>query len=482
MVCGRRFCNFGVRLYIGRSMQSVPAATIRADTLPVALGMLFIAIGLLAMGVRILRRRGDWSLLFFGIASTLYGLRLIVLSGTAHVLFGDVVTTRIEWTITFLIGIPFVLYFSSSVLPVWRRAVWITVALQCSLAAFGIPAAYTGVGFATAKQLNNVLVVVFMPVLFLLVYLGPSRVDRNVSILKFGAIIFAAFSIYTNVAGLGFLPGSTRLEPIGFVIFLGCLGYVSANRAIRNEERLVSIQSELELARRIQAGLLPSGQRTDSRLHISAKYVPLSSVAGDFYDFLQKDGGTGVLIADVTGHGVPAALTASMVKVAIRAQTDHASDPSKVLAGLNTILHGNLQGQFVTAAYVYFAPEMSRLVYSGAGHPPILVWRALQRNVEVLESNGLFLGPFPTVEYPALETTFVTGDRCLLYTDGILEAETPSGDAFGQEQLAKYCAEHAGLDGDAFCRGLLNRVRDWSQLKPEHEQNDDITIVLVDCV
>lgn len=463
-------------------MPSVPAATIRADALPVSLGMLFIAIGLLAMGVRILRRRGDWSLLFFGIASTLYGTRLVVLSGTAHTLFGDLSMGRIEWTITFLIGIPFVLYFSSSVLPVWRKAVWITVALQCSLAAFGIPAAYTGFGFERAKQLNNVLVVVFMPVLFLLVYVGPSKIDRNVLILRVGALIFAGFSIYTNVAGLGFLPGSTRLEPVGFVIFLGCLGYVSANRAIRNEERLVAIQSELELARRIQAGLLPSEERVNPGLRISAKYVPLSSVAGDFYDFLQKDGGTGVLIADVTGHGVPAALTASMVKVAIRAQAEHASEPSKVLTGMNTILHGNLQGQFVTAAYAYFAPKLNRLVYSGAGHPPILVWRASQRKVEVLESNGLFLGPFAGVEYPALERTFASGDRCLLYTDGILEAETPSGEAFGQDRLAKYFAGQAGDDGSAFCEGLLKRVREWSQLKPEGEPNDDITIVLVDCV
>ena len=462
-------------------MQTVPVSTLRGDALPLALGVLFFAVGLFAAVVRLLRRRGDWSLLFFGIASMLYGMRLFVLSRTAHLLYPERALIRLEWTITFLIGIPFVLYFSTTVLPVWRKAVWITIGLQTALALFGVPAAFTGVGFPLAQQLNNILVLIFMPVLFLLVFLGPQKVDRNIRILRVGALIFGLFSIYTNLVGAGLIRGSDRLEPIGFVIFLGCLGYVSANRALHTEEQLVAIQSEMEIARRIQAGLLPSRDLKVSQLQIATKYVPLSSVAGDFYDFLIDGNCTGVLVADVTGHGVPAALTASMVKVAIRAQAEHAANPSKVLSGLNGILHGNLQGQFVTAAYVHFDPQAGRLAYSGAGHPPILVWRGSKREVEILESNGLFLGPFPAVEYPTLETNIDHGDRCLLYTDGVIEAENPSGEDFGQRQLATFLAEHATTEGAAFCDALLGRLNKWSQRGPNAEQNDDLTIVVVDC-
>ncbi len=462
-------------------MQAIPATTFRADILSLGFGVLFFAIGLLGLTIRLLRRRGDWSLLFFGIAAALYGFRLLVTSRSAHLAFNDVVLDRISWTITFVIGIPFVLYFASHVKPAWRKVVWITIALQISLALFGIPAAFTGRGLELAKLLNNYLVVGFMPVLVGLVLVGQRKLDRNMMVLRVGAMVLAGFSIYTNLVGLGFFRGSERLEFIGFVVFLGTLGYASANRFVHTEERLVAIQSELEIARRIQSDLLPGSEFSAPQLEISAKYVPLSSVAGDFYDFIKDGSGTGVLISDVTGHGVPAALTASMVKVAIRAQSDHVENPSKVLEGLNNILHGNLQGQFVTAAYVYVDPQARKLAYSGAGHPPLLIWRAAQEKVETLESNGLFLGPFPTVDYPTLETSFEPGDRCVLYTDGVIEAETPAGDPFGNDRLANYLAENASVPGPAFCDGLLRRIQQWSQRGPDAEQNDDITFLTIDC-
>ena len=155
----------------------------------------------------------------------------------------------------------------------------------------------------------------------------------------------------------------------------------------------------MEIARGIQAGLLPEKSFSVAGLTAASRYVPASSVAGDFYDFLPKDRGLGVLIADVSGHGVPAALSASMVKVAIRAQRDWADDPARVLSGLNSILCGNLQGQFVTAGYLYLDPRRGALAYAGAGHPPLLAWRAREKRVECMEENGLMLGIFPEGAY-----------------------------------------------------------------------------------
>jgi phosphoserine phosphatase RsbU/P len=116
---------------------------------------------------------------------------------------------------------------------------------------------------------------------------------------------------------------------------------------------------------------LPSQDVTVSGLEIAAKYVPASSVAGDFYHFLIADEhGLGVLVSDVSGHGVPAALSASMVKVAIRAQSEHVRNPAEVLAGLNSILYENLQGQFGTAAYVFIFASRARQCKSGGCPAP----------------------------------------------------------------------------------------------------------------
>jgi len=104
-------------------------------------------------------------------------------------------------------------------------------------------------------------------------------------------------------------------------------------------------------------------------LDIAARYLPMSAVAGDFYDFLFIDEKRiGILIADVTGHGIPAALIASMLKVAFAAQAHHANDPACVLAGLNRALCGKFEEHFVTAAYLFIDLQNYLLRYSAAGH------------------------------------------------------------------------------------------------------------------
>src|SRR5262249_61661029 len=126
------------------------------------------------------------------------------------------------------------------------------------------------------------------------------------------------------------------LEPVGMLAFIAGLGYFVAERAIESERRLFSLSKEMETARNIQQSILPAATPSAPGLEIIASYLPMAEVAGDFYDFLDQGGGRlGVLVADVSGHGVPAALIASMVKVAFAAQADHASDPARVIAGMN---------------------------------------------------------------------------------------------------------------------------------------------------
>src|SRR6516162_62419 len=124
--------------------------------------------------------------------------------------------------------------------------------------------------------------------------------------------------------------------------------------------QLMAINSDLEMARQIQLAILPRETPKIQGLDIAARYIPMSSVAGDFYDFIVVDEKhLGVLIADVFGHGLPSALIASMLQAGLAAQSPHASDPVRVLAGLNQVLSGKFQWHFVTAAYLFVNLEES---------------------------------------------------------------------------------------------------------------------------
>ena len=167
--------------------------------------------------------------------------------------------------------------------------------------------------------------------------------------------------------------------------------------------QLATINSELEMARQVQLSILPAEIPDLPGLEIVARYLPMSSVAGDFYDFLVVDDKhLGILIADVAGHGLPSALIASMLQNALAWQSPHAHDPGQVLSGLNRAMTGKFERHFVTAAYLFVDMENGILEYAGAAHTPRLLWQAkLGRATEFIE-NGLMLGPFAGATYSSL--------------------------------------------------------------------------------
>ena len=127
----------------------------------------------------------------------------------------------------------------------------------------------------------------------------------------------------------------------------------------------------------------------------------MSEVAGDFYDFVVDDEKhVGIMIADVSGHGVPAALIASMLKVAFAGQSQHVSDPARVLTGLNRSLCGKFEEHYVTGAYVFVDLEKNLLHYAGGGHPPIMLASHLTSSVRRIEENGTILGLIPDAVTP----------------------------------------------------------------------------------
>jgi len=246
-------------------------------------------------------------------------------------------------------------------------------------------------------------------------------------------------------------------------------------------KQLVEINTELEMARQIQLSILPSSTPKIAGMDIVARYIPMTSVAGDFYDFIVVDGShIGILMADVSGHGLPAALIASMLQVALTAQARHASEPSKVLVGLNQALCGKFQHNFVTAAYVYVDLEKNTISYGGAGHPPLLLWRKSTGAASQLLENGLVMGQFEEAIYDSLQVPIEAGDRFVLYTDGILETTNPAQEEFGTARFMQFMETNNKLKAGPFADALLLELARWLEQPPGEGHKDDISLLTVD--
>jgi sigma-B regulation protein RsbU (phosphoserine phosphatase) len=140
---------------------------------------------------------------------------------------------------------------------------------------------------------------------------------------------------------------------------------------------------------------------------------------------------------------------------------------------MNTVLHGNTQEQFVTAAYVYLDATSATLRYSAAAHPPMLLLRA--GKVLELTENGLMLAAFSFATYSTAEYPLEPGDRLVLYTDGILEAANATGEEFGPHRLSALLKDGARLNPEAAADHIISSLQTWSK-----SQNDDLTVLVCD--
>lgn len=244
--------------------------------------------------------------------------------------------------------------------------------------------------------------------------------------------------------------------------------------------QLRALTDELETARQVQASILPREIPKIAGLDIAARCVPMAAVAGDFYDFIVVDESRmGTMVADVSGHGMPAALIASMLKIALSAEAPHACEPGQVLSSLNQALCGKFYGRYVTAAYVFLDVKRKMLKYAGAGHPPLLLRRGPAGKVREVEENGLLLSWLPNQKYSEVELPIGKGDWIVLFSDGLTEATNPAGEPFGLERLMEVLEKQRQTSADAFADNLLRQVTRWTGRLAGEEADDDVTFVAI---
>jgi len=448
------------------------------------LGAIFLAIGLITLLLTVLHAASrDASVFLFGTMSCLWGLRFLLYTR----LVPEVLTGRADSlqhlarSLAYLGGAAAFAFARAYLGRGWRSTLDDLARLSL---AFAVVASLVLCVDADRDRLLpafNVLVLVgALVVVGNLLHPSQRRQPGRRGIIV-GLCASTAFFSLENLRALGLVPLPWDVEWIGVVILYVTLGRLIAVRIFTNERRLAAISQELETARRIQTSLLPDRAPPVAGLGIAARYLPMNEVAGDIYDFAPLgEGRLGILVADVSGHGVPAALIASLVKGAFRARIDDLERPERVLAGMNRILTGQLGREFVTASCTFVDAAAGILRHASAGHPPLLVQPRDADRCLSLERSGLILGQFADADYTSIERPLAARDRLLLYTDGLVEATDPRGEDYGEPALREFLARHRRLAAAEFADALLVEVRTWTGGTTRRSLADDLTVVVVD--
>lgn len=472
----------------GADLTDQVLATLRGEVADIIAGSVFLFIGLAACSIAaIRRRRGMRIFVWLGMWSAMYGAEHLSRSQAVLALSPRWLQISAPYANTAMTYL-FVVVGSLSFLELSRGKMRF---LNQAGGLLGLGIAVAGTGFfvltGSSDKLmlyNNLLEVCLLVVLMTVVAVPTlSRKylvlpDRGV--LATGMFVFTIEALYANLSrNLGF-ETPRILDHLGFATLLFSFGYVALQLVFTNEHRLLSVEKELAIAREIQLSTLPTGVPEINSLCISAAYRPMTAVAGDFYEFIAVDRKrVGIMVADVSGHGVPAALIASMIKVAMQSVIASAQDPQAVLSGLNRVLSGQLRGQFVSAAYLWLDTENRNALYSAAGHPPLLRWR--EDKLERIESNGLLLGVTQECcNYPVCAMSIEPGDRFLVYTDGVTEPENAHGDSFGDSRLEQVVRDNQGRPPAELSDRLLSEIRRWQPASTS--QQDDITLIIIDAI
>ena len=457
----------------------LPIQVLRGDVVAVVAATFIASLGVAALALYTLRRRSaDMTPLAFASFALIYAARLAAATRTFQAAVGapDGPWGYIDAALTYVI-LPAGAWMGESLLGAgWRGSVRIIRLMAVVIAPLGIAGMFVTGRPEWLMLLNNVLVLSMLGAIGVTVLRQPP--DVSTVFVRFGVTVAAAFIVAENLRAIGVFRWPAGIEFIGILAFVSSIAFAVAERFLRTEGRLASVDRELATARRIQRAILPERVPELQRFRLDVRYLPMTEVAGDFYDFLNVTGPNGtVLIADVSGHGVPAALIASMVKVAAASHSDRPCDPGALLSAVSRTLDGQLGGQFLTAMCVHLDGERGEIAYAGAGHPPLLHWRAAEQRLDILNSDGPLIGLVPSL-YASRTVRVERGDRLLVYTDGVLEAANQRGAFFGDERFHAVIAQNATKSGTELGGAIVDDMRHWCEDAAGF--GDDVTLAVIE--
>ena len=291
--------------------------------------------------------------------------------------------------------------------------------------------------------------------------------------LRIGARIIGVFNL-ENDRGDAYHEGHLEL-----VTALAAQAAVAVERARLTRELLDRrrLEKELAIAREIQASFLPETSPVVPGFDIAGTTITHDEVGGDYYDFIPiSDTRLGIAIADVSGKGIPAALIMAGFRMSLLAEVRNEFAIRAVMRKVNGLLHeSTASGKFVTAFYGVLDHKNRAFIFSNAGHNPPILFRH-EGPIEYLEEGGVALGVLPQAEYDDRPIAFRPGDVLLFYTDGISEAESPTGEHFGVQRIERLVETLLHQSAAAIMAALVARVQEWTGTRGS---SDDLTLVVL---
>jgi len=242
------------------------------------------------------------------------------------------------------------------------------------------------------------------------------------------------------------------------------------------------VKRDMEIAEQIQLSLLPASPPVLFGIELAGRCYPAAHVGGDYYDFFKRDDHTiDLLIADVSGHSVGAALIMAEVRTLLRAHSSRAVSPSSILGVLNSQLYEDLTRAelFITMFYARYSAATGRLSYANAGHNKPLIHRQGEQSCIELDAEGLILGIKPSMIFEERSINLQQGDTLLFYTDGIPEATNRTGELLGTGQVCQHLTLQSTLPVDTIADSFFELVKEYSQ---STTLQDDVSMVVMKIV
>jgi len=258
--------------------------------------------------------------------------------------------------------------------------------------------------------------------------------------------------------------------------------YIGIHTDVTERRKADENRHELEIAKHIQLSLLPDAPLRVPGAEIAGVCLPATHVGGDYFDFFRNGDAVDLVIADVSGHSVGAALIMTAVRSTLRAESRKTASapvgPAQTLRDLNELLYDDLNKAelFITMLLMKFTPETRTLKYANAGHNWALLLRSGSAECAPLDADGLILGVKPMVYFEEKSLELSIGDTVLLYTDGVTDAQNALGEFFGFERLCASFNAFRTLPPEALIKRLLAEVRGFCGGEP---LGDDLAIVVM---
>lgn len=250
---------------------------------------------------------------------------------------------------------------------------------------------------------------------------------------------------------------------------------------IQDSMRLARLQTEMELAQRVQVSLLPKDPPVIDGIDLFASSFPASLVGGDFYDFIVRPGlPMTMAVGDLSGKGFPAALLMSMTRTVLRTEMNVFSTPESILLGVNRELYDDFTrlSTFATLFVGQYSPERRELYYANAGHSPV-IYRPAGQTARLLVADGTAMGILPDSQSKDQCLVLQVGDVLLVGTDGLPEARNQQGQRFGYARLLSLTDSISQLPAREIAQKIYDTIGDFSAGLP---QEDDQTLVVMKCI